>query len=103
MARRIFARGSYTFKYFESSKLPSTYRSENQSRKKTAETDAIFDNVRQMNTQADADPEFVKPDRMDSRQSFFQADEGLYTLAYNISKCHINELIFSALCRKLTT
>ena len=47
--------------------------------------------------------DFVKPARMGGGQSFFQPDEGLYTLAYNISKCHINELIFSALCRKLTT
>jgi hypothetical protein len=54
---RIIADYAHDFQHPASTKLPITYRCQNQGPKKTAETDAIFENVWQMNALADADSE----------------------------------------------
>ncbi len=60
MASRIIADSTYDFKHSTSAKLQIAHRGENQGSKKTAETDAIFENVWQMNALADADPEVLR-------------------------------------------
>jgi hypothetical protein len=57
---RIIADHAHDFQHPASSKLPIAHRGENQGPKKTAETDAIFENVWLMNALADADPETIR-------------------------------------------
>jgi hypothetical protein len=56
----IIADHAHNFQHTASTKLPIAHRSQNQGAKKTAETDAIFENVWQMNAMADADPETIR-------------------------------------------
>jgi hypothetical protein len=60
MVSRIIANHAHYFQYPASSKLSIAHCGQNQGAKKTAETDAIFENVRQMNALADADPETLR-------------------------------------------
>jgi Rhodopirellula transposase DDE domain len=55
MDRGILADPAHDFEYPEPSRLSLAYRGKNQGSKKTAETNAIFANVRQINALADAD------------------------------------------------
>lgn len=54
------SRRAYYFQHFESPRLPASACSQNTSRKKKPYTDAIFENVKRINAQADADPETVR-------------------------------------------
>ena len=60
MVSRIIADYAHDFQHPASAKLPIAYCGEGQGAKKTAETDAIFENVWQMNAQADADPATIR-------------------------------------------
>jgi len=51
---------AHNFQHPEPSGLPLAHRGQDQGSKKTAETDAIFENVRQINALADADTETMR-------------------------------------------
>ncbi len=60
MVARVIADRAHDFQYPESSRLPIAHRGQDQGTKKTAETDAIFENVWQINALADADHETMR-------------------------------------------
>jgi hypothetical protein len=60
MVQRDIANGENDFKRLGSSRLPIAHGGQDEGPKKTAETDAIFDNVWQVNALADADPETIR-------------------------------------------
>ncbi len=60
MVSRIIADRAHDFQHPDASRLPFANCGQNQGSKKTAETDAIFENVWQMNALADADPETMR-------------------------------------------
>lgn len=51
---------AHSFQHIEPSGLPASSRSQNSGPKKTTFTDAIFENVKLINAEADADPETVR-------------------------------------------
>ncbi len=53
----VLADRTHDFQPPDSSRIPLAHSDQDQGPKKTAETDAIFDNVREVNALADADPE----------------------------------------------
>jgi len=60
MVGRIIAEYAYDFQHPESSGLPITHRGRNQGPKKTAETDAIFENLWEMNALVDSESKTMR-------------------------------------------
>ena len=60
MAGGKSSRRAYPFQYLEPPRLPTSACGQNPGPKKTADTDAIFDNVKLINAATDADPEAIR-------------------------------------------
>jgi len=60
MVNRIITHRADDFQHPDPAGLPIAHCGQNRGPKKTAETDSIFENVRQVNAQADADPKTLR-------------------------------------------